>query len=84
MGGVNCVGQAFQPAGLRGFPAPCFNPLPDTIHNMQTGDWKVARTGRLESLPYIQSENFTDSTSEFGFNKTILLGDSKKSLADSK
>ena len=36
------VGQAFQPAGARGFPAPCAAP----------GDSKVALTGRLESLPY--------------------------------
>ena len=36
------VGQAFQPAGGRGFPAPRRCP----------GDWKVAGTGRLESLPY--------------------------------
>ena len=36
------VGQAFQPAGSWGFLAPrgC------------SGDWKVAGTGRLESMPY--------------------------------
>ena len=37
------VGHAFQPAGEWGFPAPRLPP----------GDWKVARTGRLESLPYV-------------------------------
>ena len=36
------VGQPFQAAGERGFPAPRSGP----------GDWKVAGTGRLESLPY--------------------------------
>ena len=35
--------QTFQPAGEWGFPAPRLPP----------GDWKVARTGRLESLPYV-------------------------------
>ena len=37
------VGQAFQPAGLPGFPA----------RHGSSGDWKVAGTGGLESLPYI-------------------------------
>jgi protoheme IX farnesyltransferase len=36
------VGQAFQPAGVRGFPAP----------EARAGDWKVAGTGRQECLPY--------------------------------
>jgi hypothetical protein len=40
---------------------------------MQTGNWKVARTGRLENLPYIQSERFTDSTSEFGIIRALIL-----------
>ena len=40
--GLKEVGQAFQPAGERGFPAP----------RKSAGDWKVAGTGRLESLPY--------------------------------
>ena len=38
------VGQAFRPAGERGFPAPRRHP----------GDWKVARTSRLESLPCLR------------------------------
>ena len=37
----NLVGQAFQPAGSPDFPVRCF---------FGTGDWKVARTRRLESL----------------------------------
>jgi hypothetical protein len=36
------VGQAFQPAGSQDFPVLC----------SRMGDWKVALTGRLESLPY--------------------------------
>ena len=43
MRGKGGVGQTFQSAGFPGFPARSFGP----------GDWKVARTGRLESLPYI-------------------------------
>jgi len=39
------VGQPFQAAGERGFPAPRSPP----------GDWKVAGTGRLESLPYFSA-----------------------------
>jgi hypothetical protein len=38
----HAVGQAFQPAGSRAFPAPGIRP----------GDWNVARTGRQECLPY--------------------------------
>jgi REP element-mobilizing transposase RayT len=37
------VAQAFLSAGSRDFPVPCSG----------TGDWKVARTRRLESLRYI-------------------------------
>ena len=36
------VGQPFQAAGERGFPAP------------RPGGWKAALTGRLESLPYLE------------------------------
>src|ERR1043166_4038061 len=36
------VGQASRPASSRGVPAPRTFP----------GDWKVARTGRHECLPY--------------------------------
>ena len=36
------VGQTFQPAGSPDFPVLC----------SLMGDWKVALTGRLESLPY--------------------------------
>ncbi len=39
------VGRAFQPAGSRDFRVPCFSTSAST-----TGDWKVAGTGRLESL----------------------------------
>ena len=46
------VGQAFQPAGEWGFPAP--RPTP--------GDWKVARTGRLESLPYVMMRTAVTQT----------------------
>jgi neutral ceramidase len=38
------VGQAFEPTGERGFPAP-WHPA---------GDWKVAGTGRLENLPCLR------------------------------
>src|SRR5262249_22274312 len=38
------VAQAFQPAGSRDFPVPFW---------IGTGDWKVARTRRLESLRYM-------------------------------
>jgi len=38
------LGQAFQPAGERDFPAPRQHP----------GDWKVTGTGGLESLPYLR------------------------------
>ena len=41
--GPGPVGQAFQPAGSWGFLAPRVRP----------GGWKVAGTGRLESLPYL-------------------------------
>ena len=41
---VESVAQAFQPAGSRDFPVPCFN--------AGTGDWKVARTRRQECLRY--------------------------------
>ncbi len=37
------VGQAFQPASSQDFPVLC----------PWAGDWKVAQTGRLESLPYL-------------------------------
>jgi len=37
------VAQAFQPASSRDFPVP---------FEFETGDWKVARTRRLESLRY--------------------------------
>jgi len=40
--GPGHVGQAFQPAGSWGFPAP----------HAGLGDSKVAGTGRLEGLPY--------------------------------
>src|SRR5438552_3846137 len=36
------VARAFQPAGSRNFPVPCF----------ANGDWKVARTRRQECLRY--------------------------------
>ena len=39
------VAQAFQPAGSRDFPVPCFR--------SGTGDWKVARTRRQECLRYV-------------------------------
>jgi hypothetical protein len=37
-------------------------PIRRLTHSLpaQTGDWKVARTGRLESLPYIQWRRFTE------------------------
>ena len=38
------VAQTFLSAGSRDFPVPCFH--------SGTGDWKVARTRRLESLRY--------------------------------
>ncbi len=38
------VGQAFQPAGSPDFPVRCC---------WETGDWKVAPTGRQECLPYV-------------------------------
>jgi len=38
------VAQTFLSAGPRDFPVPCFR--------SGTGDWKVARTRRLESLRY--------------------------------
>jgi hypothetical protein len=41
--GPGLVGQAFRPAGSWGFLAP----------RVKSGDWKVAGTGRLESLPYL-------------------------------
>ncbi|PWU20267.1 MAG: hypothetical protein C5B50_04380 [Verrucomicrobia bacterium] len=40
------VGQAFEPAGSGGFPAP------GTPHLRGTRRWKAPLTGRLESLPY--------------------------------
>ncbi len=40
------VGQAFQPAGSQDFLVLC----------SWTGDWKVALTGRLESLPYVDAQ----------------------------
>jgi len=38
------VARTFLSAGSRDFPVPCFH--------AGTGDWKVARTRRLESLRY--------------------------------
>jgi len=38
------VAQTFLSAGSRDFPVPCFH--------AGIGDWKVARTRRLESLRY--------------------------------
>jgi hypothetical protein len=52
MPGVNTAGQVFQPrVSTPTTPAaPLFpNPLRSSS---EPGDWKVARTGRLESLPY--------------------------------
>jgi hypothetical protein len=39
--------------GRAGFPACRFTGLSSPVS--ETGDWKVARTRRLESLPYILS-----------------------------
>jgi len=39
------VAQAFLPAGWRDIPVP---------PRSETGGWKAARIGRLESLPYIR------------------------------
>jgi len=62
------VGRAFQPAGSRGFRAPCARP----------GDWKVARTGRQECLPCAldrQNENWSASGAESGCQRpSIFLG----------
>jgi hypothetical protein len=49
------VGQAFQPAGAPDFPVRCSAPI---RYCAGPGDWKVARTGRLESLPYLWSKMF--------------------------
>jgi hypothetical protein len=61
------VGQAFQPAGSRDFLVPYF-----VVLSMETGDWKVARTGRLESLPYVNPDNFRSV-----FGRTRLVGFSR-------
>lgn len=55
------VGQVFQPAGAWGFPTPRSDvppkhpqnlPLRQLCSRSETGDKKVARTGRLENLPH--------------------------------
>src|SRR5215510_9440312 len=66
------VGEAFQPAGSPGFPARCF----------ETGDWKVARTGRLESLPYIRirvhpRSSVVKFSSESSMTKVAIVEDNK-------
>jgi len=62
------VGQAFQPAGAPDFPVRCF---------AEPGDWKVARTGRLESLPY--GPDHATGPFDFGVrakaDDRLLLGD---------
>jgi len=45
------VAQAFQPAGSRNFPVPWLK-----RDFGWPGDWKAARTSRLESLLYLFSE----------------------------
>ena len=56
------VGQAFQPASSPDFPVRCscvspaaWHPAPPATFKQRPGDWKVAHTGRLESLPYLPS-----------------------------
>jgi putative protease len=50
------AGQAFEPAGARGFPAPPERP----------GEWKVASTGRQECLPYAAGTAATEALPELG------------------
>jgi RNA polymerase primary sigma factor len=51
------VGQAFQPADAPDFPVRC---------SAAPGDWKAARAGRLESLPYVGSAAPVPETSRAG------------------
>src|SRR5437016_3560375 len=53
---AECVAQTFLSAGSRNFPVPCFAQL------LGTGDWKVPRTRRLESLRY----DTTPALAKFG------------------
>jgi hypothetical protein len=65
------VAQTFLSAGSRDIPVPCFQ-------SARTGDWKVARTRRLESLRHFYgfaliSARMSDDTPKFRIGSVQYL-----------